>query len=96
MPFSTGSSTEPPDSGVPSGSPEQETLEQSQDNKLNMVFQKLMLKPGEELLDIGCGWGTCVRHAAKHFQANATGVTIAKRQTEYAMERAPPARRRCT
>ena len=37
-----------------------ETLEQAQDNKLDLVCQKLQLKPGERLLDIGCGWGTLV------------------------------------
>jgi sphingolipid C9-methyltransferase len=70
--------------GIFTRSPEQQTLEQSQDNKLEMVFRKLMLKPGEKLLDIGCGWGTAVRYAAKNFKVDATGVTIAERQTEYA------------
>jgi len=60
-----------------------ETLEQAQDNKLNLVCRKLQLKPGERLLDIGCGWGTLTRHAAQYYGADATGVTIAERQTEY-------------
>ncbi len=64
-----------------------ETLEQAQDNKLNLVCQKLQLKPGEKLLDIGCGWGTMVRHAAREYGADATGVTLSRNQTEMAMER---------
>ena len=60
-----------------------ETLEQAQDNKLNMVCQKLQLKPGDRFLDIGCGWGTLARHAAKHYGVISTGVTLSKNQTEY-------------
>jgi cyclopropane fatty-acyl-phospholipid synthase-like methyltransferase len=63
-----------------------ETLEQAQDNKLNLVCQKLQLRPGQRLLDIGCGWGTLTRHAAQHYGVDATGVTIAERQTEYGNE----------
>lgn len=62
---------------------EGESLEQAQDNKMSRVCRKLQLKPGERLLDIGCGWGTLTLHAAKHFGADATGVTIAERQTEF-------------
>src|SRR5678816_3138293 len=60
-----------------------ESLEESQDNKLNLVCRKLKLAPGERLLDIGCGWGTLTRHAAVHYGVDATGVTIAERQTEF-------------
>ena len=60
-----------------------ETLEQAQDNKLNLVCRKLQLTPGERLLDIGCGWGTLARHAAANYGVDATGVTLAERQTEY-------------
>lgn len=60
-----------------------ETLEQAQDNKLNLVCRKLQLRPNERFLDIGCGWGTLARHAAKHYGADATGVTLAERQTEF-------------
>jgi cyclopropane fatty-acyl-phospholipid synthase-like methyltransferase len=59
-----------------------ESLELAQDNKLNLVCDKLQLKPGERLLDIGCG-GALAMHAAKHFGADATGVTIAQHQTSY-------------
>ena len=64
-----------------------QSLEQAQDNKMNLVCQKLQLEPGQRLLDIGCGWGTLTRHAAVHYGADATGVTIAERQTEFGNER---------
>jgi cyclopropane fatty-acyl-phospholipid synthase-like methyltransferase len=67
-------------------SPE-ETLEQAQDNKLHLACQKLQLKPGERFLDIGCGWGTLTAHAAKYYGADATGVTISERQTEFGTQR---------
>ena len=60
-----------------------QTVEQAQDNKMNLVCRKLQLEPGERLLDIGCGWGTLVRHAALNYGVDATGVTIAERQTEF-------------
>lgn len=64
-----------------------ESLEEAQDNKLDLVCRKLKLAPGERLLDIGCGWGTLARHAAKHYDVNATGVTISEQQTALANER---------
>ena len=64
-----------------------QSLEQSQDNKMELVCRKLQLKPGERLLDIGCGWGTLTRYAAREYGADATGVTIAERQTEFGNER---------
>tara|TARA_B110000908_G_C10208219_1_gene428826 strand:- start:242 stop:1480 length:1239 start_codon:yes stop_codon:yes gene_type:complete len=56
---------------------EDETLEQAQDNKLDLIAQKMQLKAGEKLLDIGCGWGTLVAHMAKNYDMDTTGVTIA-------------------
>ena len=64
-----------------------ETLEQAQDNKLNLISQKLQLKPGETFLDIGCGWGTLARYAAKNYGTVSTGVTLSENQTEYGMRR---------
>ncbi len=60
-----------------------DTLEQAQDNKMELVCRKLMVRPGDEMLDIGCGWGTLLMHAAKHHGARTTGVTISKNQTAY-------------
>jgi sphingolipid C9-methyltransferase len=57
---------------------ESESLEEAQRNKMNLVCQKLRLAAGQSLLDIGCGWGTLVAHAAREFGANATGVTLAQ------------------
>ncbi|MGH7268824.1 MAG: SAM-dependent methyltransferase, partial [Polyangiaceae bacterium] len=60
-----------------------ESLEQAQDNKMSLVCRKMMLRPGDEMLDIGCGWGTLALHAAKNFGAHSTGITISKNQTAY-------------
>ena len=62
---------------------EGETLEQAQDNKMNLVCRKLMVRPGDSMLDIGCGWGTLAMHAAKAFGAQSTGITISKNQTAF-------------
>ncbi|CAG8491615.1 3802_t:CDS:2 [Ambispora gerdemannii] len=64
-----------------------ETLEELQDNKLRLVCEKVHLKKGDRLLDIGCGWGTLVAHAAKNFDVDATGVTLGIKQTAYANNR---------
>ena len=55
-----------------------ENLEVAQDNKMDLIAQKLQFKPGQTMLDIGCGWGTFVMHAAKHYGMDTTGVTIAQ------------------
>lgn len=62
---------------------EHDSLEQAQDNKLDLVCRKLLVRPGDEMLDIGCGWGTLAMHAAKHFGAKTTGITISKNQTAF-------------
>ena len=68
-----------------------ETLEEAQRNKLDLVCQKIQLKPKEKLLDIGCGWGTLGIHASKFFNAEVTGVSISKEQLEWARVRAKEA-----
>jgi cyclopropane fatty-acyl-phospholipid synthase-like methyltransferase len=65
-----------------------QSLEDAQDNKMHLVCRKLQLQPGERLLDIGCGWGTLASHAAKHYGADATGVTIATKQAAFGNQRA--------
>jgi cyclopropane fatty-acyl-phospholipid synthase-like methyltransferase len=66
---------------------ESESLEDAQRNKMNAVCQKLRLEPGHTLLDIGCGWGTLVAHAAKQFGARVTGVTLAQTGAAFANAR---------
>ena len=56
----------------------EQSHEQAQTNKLNMICEKLHLKKGQRMLDIGCGWGTLVRHAASEFGARTIGVTLSK------------------
>jgi cyclopropane-fatty-acyl-phospholipid synthase len=59
-----------------------DSLEQAQDAKHALVFDKLGLKPGQRLLDVGCGWGSMVRHAA-HRGVQALGVTLSRQQAEW-------------
>ena len=59
-------------------------LESAQDQKMSLVCDKLHLKLGESLLDIGCGWGTLALYAARERGADATGVTIAEQGAAYA------------
>ncbi|MGZ3419394.1 MAG: class I SAM-dependent methyltransferase [Polyangiales bacterium] len=66
---------------------ENQSVEQAQDQKMDMVCSKLDLRPGEKLLDIGCGWGTLTMHATKHYGIDGTGVTLAKNQAEFGNER---------
>nr|WP_212807391.1 MULTISPECIES: class I SAM-dependent methyltransferase [unclassified Mycolicibacterium] len=59
------------------------TLEEAQENKYRLVFDKLRLQPGDRLLDVGCGWGGMVRYAARH-GVQATGVTLSAEQAGWA------------
>ncbi len=61
------------------------TLEEAQDNKYRLVFEKLRLQPGDRLLDVGCGWGGMVRYAARH-GVRTIGVTLSKQQAEWAQK----------
>jgi cyclopropane-fatty-acyl-phospholipid synthase len=63
------------------------TLEQAQEEKVDLVCRKLGLQPGMRLLDVGCGWGGMVRHAAKHYGVRALGVTLSRRQAEWGAKR---------
>ncbi|TDK91102.1 class I SAM-dependent methyltransferase [Mycolicibacterium mucogenicum] len=59
------------------------TLEEAQENKYRLVFDKLRLQPGDRLLDVGCGWGGMVRYAARR-GVRATGVTLSAEQAGWA------------
>src|SRR5262249_31374914 len=67
------------------------TLEEAQASKHELVCRKLGLEPGMRLLDIGCGWGGMILHAAEHHGVHAVGVTLSKRQAELAEKRAAEA-----
>jgi cyclopropane-fatty-acyl-phospholipid synthase len=62
-------------------------LDSAQRRKLDYVCRKLRLRPGERLLDIGCGWGGLVTHAAREYGVEAVGVTLSRNQAELATER---------
>lgn len=64
------------------------TLEQAQEAKRELVCRKLALKAGERLLDVGCGWGSLVIHAAQRHGVKALGITLSEPQAELARERA--------
>ena len=59
----------------------------AQQAKLDLICRKLRLKPGDRLLDIGCGWGALVIHAAQHYGVDAHGVTLSAQQLELARQR---------
>jgi cyclopropane-fatty-acyl-phospholipid synthase len=60
-----------------------ESIDSAQERKLDLICRKLMLAPGERLLDIGCGWGGLIFRAAERFGVHATGVTLSKEQHSY-------------
>ena len=60
-----------------------ESLADAQARKLDHICRKLMLRPGETLLDIGCGWGGLVFWAAEHYGATVTGITLSRHQFEH-------------
>ena len=62
-------------------------LDTAQARKLDYICRKLRLKPGQRLLDIGCGWGGLVMYAAQHYSVDATGITLSQPQAELANER---------
>ena len=65
---------------------EDEPLESAQKNKYQKIIDSLNLKPGDNILEIGCGWGGFIEHASK-LGINVTGLTISKEQFEYASSR---------
>jgi cyclopropane-fatty-acyl-phospholipid synthase len=65
----------------------EDSLDTAQEAKLDLICRKLRLKPGERLLDIGCGWGGLIMHAARHYGVDATGITLSQNQATLAQER---------
>ncbi|ALY86958.1 cyclopropane fatty acyl phospholipid synthase [Pseudomonas aeruginosa] len=64
-----------------------ENLAQAQEAKLDLICRKLNLQPGMRVLDIGCGWGSFMAYAAKHYGVECVGVTISREQCEWAKTR---------
>ena len=62
-------------------------IARAQRDKLDIICRKLRLKSDEVLLDIGCGWGSLLIHAARHYGAKGHGVTLAREQYAYAMDK---------
>ncbi|MEQ7847666.1 class I SAM-dependent methyltransferase [Nocardioides kribbensis] len=62
------------------------SLEEAQAEKFDLVCRKLDLRPGQRLLDVGCGWGGMVRHAAREYGVKALGVTLSREQASWAKE----------
>ncbi|MFD7922326.1 class I SAM-dependent methyltransferase [Streptomyces sp. NPDC059740] len=63
------------------------TLEEAQRDKLDLICRKLDLREGQRLLDVGCGWGSMVLHAAREYGVRAVGITLSEEQAAYARKR---------
>ena len=59
-----------------------DTLEAAQEQKMEMMCQKLGLKPGDRVLDIGCGWGSFMKYAVEKYDVTCVGLSVSKGQTE--------------
>lgn len=72
-------------------------LDQAQKDKLELICKKLELSPGDHFLDIGCGWGSLILHAASRYGVEARGITLSRRQAAIATRRITQARlnRKC-
>ncbi|HLI32263.1 MAG TPA: cyclopropane-fatty-acyl-phospholipid synthase family protein [Solirubrobacteraceae bacterium] len=63
------------------------TLEEAQEAKLDLICRKLDLREGERMLDVGCGWGSMLLHAARNYGVRALGITASPAQARLAAER---------
>ncbi|WP_407919006.1 class I SAM-dependent methyltransferase [Candidatus Nitrospira nitrificans] len=70
----------------------EETIDAAQEAKLDHICRKLRLQPGERVLDIGCGWGGLILHAAQHYGVRAVGITLSENQLVIAQQRIKEAR----
>jgi cyclopropane-fatty-acyl-phospholipid synthase len=64
-----------------------DTLEQAQNRKLMLLLDRLDLKPGQRLLEIGCGWGSLAEIAAREYGVHVVGLTLSSKQKDYAERR---------
>ena len=64
-----------------------EHIDTSEERKLDLVCRKLRLQPGEKFLDIGCGWGGLLVHAAKNYGVSVTGITLSREQQKLVEQR---------
>ena len=64
-----------------------DSIDEAQRAKLDLICRKLRLRPGHRLLDVGCGWGALIMHAAQHYGVNALGITLSDAQAALARER---------
>ncbi len=62
------------------------TLDEAQENKLDLICNKLILKPGMRVLDIGCGWGAFGKYASEKYDVEVVGITVSKEQVELGKE----------
>ena len=65
---------------------ETNSLDEAQEKKLRLVFDKLQLQPGMKVLDIGCGWGGAARFAAEHYGVEVTAITVSTEQAKIARQ----------
>ncbi|HEX5306758.1 MAG TPA: cyclopropane fatty acyl phospholipid synthase [Dyella sp.] len=63
-----------------------DNLDDAQAAKLDLVCRKLQLKPGQRVLDIGCGWGEALKYAAEHYGVEGVGITVSTEQAAFASE----------
>ncbi|MCG2968806.1 class I SAM-dependent methyltransferase, partial [Escherichia coli] len=62
------------------------SLDTAQEAKLDLICRKLGLRPGQRVLDIGCGWGEALKFAAERYGVSGVGITISQEQADYARE----------
>jgi len=65
-----------------------ESLEDAQQNKINHIIKKLDLRPGQKVLDVGCGWGGMVFEIARQSQCEVTGISLSENQINYCKKKA--------